>query len=172
MARNFISGVAVTIVAGLVLLKVEYNIFQTEEQLTPERESVEETRPKDKSSQAILPKKNALSVESLQRYDSVRIKEFLPLALQISNTLQRDTHLEDFIGAALEVADLSLAVEIANSISNIYTRNTIYSHIVDKAILSSDFKIAASAAKKISNPLERNAQIQKILRAGLSRGEN
>ena len=162
---NFLLLVVVAVIAGLVLLSVEYGIIQNEEQSSIAANPTSETHSINDQPPVISLETEVQPVISDHKPESIRIREVLPIALQISFSYKRDSALEMLVNEALEVNDLLLAVEITSSISMPFKRNEAYIQIVDQALLKSNFKSAGIAANKISMTFKKDVQIQKILKA-------
>ena len=165
--RNFLYWVAVAVFAGLVLLSVEYLVFQNEEKLIPEEGSIGDIQPRKKYSPLIRTdvqtKEGKIDNDSLT--DSESIRQLLPLALHINRSTDRNSALENLVDSALKISDLPLAAEITSSINSSTHRNRVYSRIIDKAISREEFKTAESVARKINSSVSRNSQIRKIIQA-------
>lgn len=162
---KFIFWVGVAVIAGLVLLSVEYGIIQNEERSSLAMEVTGEAQSINKPPPVAYFEKEVQSVNSSHNLESIRISEALPIALQISRDFERDSALKKLANAALEVTDLQLAVKITSSISRQYTRDGMYTQIVDQALLKSDFISAELAASNISRLYTKDKQIKKILKA-------
>ena len=167
--RNFLYLVTATVVAGLLLLSVEYSAFKSEEELAQEVEPARELGSRDQASQTIPPRAEAQVGDFPVRSKSIR--ELLPLARRIHGASERNSALVELADAALEV-DLPLAIEIAQYIHGADARNKAYARIIDQAISKSAFEIAGAVASRIHGADARNSQIQKVLRARLARRQN
>ena len=165
--RNFLFWFAVSITAGVVLLNVEYGIFQNEEKLTPVVEATSKSQHQYDATPRTSQKTKTQYVYPAQRLKSNRLREALQLALNIQMPSNRDSALQELVYEAFEVNDLLLAIEITNSISRPSTRDKTYTQIIERTLLMSDFKTAGIAAKKISRPSTRDSHLQKILRASV-----
>ncbi len=169
--RNFLLlfavAVSAALVAGLVLLNVEYSVYQGEEKLIPEEAPAGEIRPKKEYLPLIQVNKRKIDNDSLT--DSESIRQLLPLALHINRSTERNSALENLVDSALKIPDLPFAVEITSSINSSTHRNRVYSLIIDKAISREEFETAKSVALRIDLSAPRNKQIKKILQATTDR---
>ena len=162
--KNFLFWVAVSVLAGILLLNVEYSIFQSEEQLTRAVGPTSKSQYEYDVPESIPEKTKVQNVNPAQGIEAVSLKEALQLALKIHSPSNRDTALQELVSVALEVNELLIAIEITDSILSPSTRNKTYTRIVEQALLMSDFQPAEIAAKKIISPSMRDSQLQKILR--------
>ena len=161
--RNFVYLVTVTVIAGVVLLIVEYGIFQNEEQPTSAVGFANEPQPEHENTQEISQKSKAQSGNPSQGLRPNSLNEAFLLALQIRSIVERDSTLVELVNASLVENDLPLAVKIADSIHSIITRDRTYIRIIDQALSNSDLQTAKLAMNKIFSIIDREAQLQKIL---------
>ena len=172
--RNVLTTIAIVIVGGVVLLFVEYNVFEGSEKTRLIDVPAENARPQNDQPRSRETNDNPSNSESPPRQldsgedgssssndHSIRVK--LDLAKEIFSKSQRDKALKIHLDSALQATDLRVAIDVAEEIFSKSSRDQALIRIVGEAISRRDIQTARAAVGKIFGRSTRDSQIRRIL---------
>lgn len=171
--KNLIVGLVVAIVAGIVILAVEYNYFNprpstqhtvdTAASKSTHKSSLDKPSSNDGLHTASKPSKSPQMSTSQEK-----LRKMYAAAKEISfDTSARNKALRDVVNEAIRYKDYNFAAKVAQDISyDTSERNNALEEIIKYACASEDFDTANRVADLITyDSTKKNANKQRILDA-------
>lgn len=154
-----IAGILVPVVAGVILLKIEYSFFTSgNSDLKSEATQVVEKIEGRKAEQ---------SVKSFVEPDIAELQTLLEVAEKVYGTSSRNTEFARLVRLALNENKPGFALLVAKKAYGTSARNEQFVAILNKCIELKRFDLALEAAGFLYGTSARNEAFTKIIDAGL-----
>ena len=160
LMRTNIASLAVAVVAGVIVLTVEYNVFQTKS--SPAAASTSE-QPRNTPVLA-----NEATLTNVAPGSEAQLETLHKTAKQINSYIERDKELAKLVAYALDQKHYDYASDIARSINSYVERDRVLELIVEKANEARQFASANRAAKLVNSYITRDALMKTILAAAIA----
>jgi hypothetical protein len=155
--KTILASLAVAVVAGVVVLAIEYNFFQTKPSTAATSVSEQSKSTPVLANEANLNNPEPGSQEHLETLHKT--------AKQINSYIERDIELSKLVKYALDQKQYDYASAIAQDIYGYTTRDGVLALIVERANAARQFASANRAAKLVNSYITRDSLMKTILAA-------
>jgi hypothetical protein len=158
--KNAIIGVIIAVVAGVVVLAVEYNYFNPKP--SPAAPSAITAAVPPPTTDREKAQKGGVANPPVVDSSLVELHK---TAKSLSSSYNRDLELNRLVDYAVNKGEIQYAVEIAKDLSSSYGRDLALGKLVEKGIALRRFDIATRAAQSMSSSYSRDLHLSRVLKA-------
>lgn len=155
--RTALASLAVAVVAGVIVLAVEYNVFQTKSSAAATSNSGQSKGYPVLANDATLNNPAPGSQEQLETLHKI--------AKQINSYTERDKELSKLVTYSLDQKQYDYASDIARDINSYTERDRVLGAVVASANVARQFASANRAAKLVNSYTTRDSLMKSILAA-------
>jgi superfamily II RNA helicase len=152
-----LASLTVAVVAGVIVLAVEYNVFQTKPS------TAATSVPEQSKSSPVLA--NEATLNNAEPGSQAQLETLHKTAKQINSYIERDKELSKLVTYALDQKQYDYASDIARDINSYIERDRVLGVIVERANVARQFASANRAAKLVNSYITRDSLMKTILAA-------